>query len=154
MALATAGTSLLAGCDNPKANVQDCVSVRDEIVNVIQQKVTAPGTLRNARMVPGGRYSFVSAELHAPTEDKHALGDILTWATRDQNGSDFLSVDIHARDASVWPRASFDVRRRGAIESRACTGLVRGKTRAQIKCEQDQRTGSIDLPNGKDCGDL
>ena len=48
------------------------------------------------------------------------------------------------------------MRKKGAYESRACTDISRGKTKAQIKCEQDQLGdgNSPALPGNKDCGDL
>ena len=67
----------------------------------------------------------------------------------------FVSVDVHAREESTWPHASFTVTKDGVIESRACTGLNTGKTKAQLDCEQRQSSGeNVPLPSGKDCSDL
>lgn len=153
LVLALASLGMLAGCDNPTANVEQCATPGAEVVEAIQQELSVPGKLRNAKMVPDARYTFISAELHPPDVDRHDEGDILTWATRDLEGSEFVSVDVHARESSSWPHASFDVRERGAIESRACTNFNRGKTRAQIECEQDQAQSGAGLPNGVDCSD-
>ena len=49
----------------------------------------------------------------------------------------------------------FTVTKDGAIESRACAALNRGKTKAQIDCEQRKNSGNVvALPDGKDCSDL
>ncbi len=94
--------------------------------------------------------------MHLQSDAPHDKGDIATWATRDiKSSSDFLSVDVHAREDSTWPHAPFNVTEDGAIESRACTGLNTGKTRAQLDCEQRQSSGeNVGLPKGKDCSDL
>ena len=99
-------------------------------------------------------YTMVSAELHAAGDDKHDKGDILTWAARDVDGARFVSVDVNARDDSRWPHASFGVAENGVIESRACTGLNLGKTKAQIECEQNSGSSSADVAGGHQCSDL
>lgn len=159
--LAVAVASLtFAACGNPKQSVQHCVGAAEETVLAIQQKVKpdAKAKLRNGKMVrlKGADYTFVSAEMHLDEDAPHDKGDIATWATKDIKDSDgFLSVDVHAREDSTWPHAPFKVTEEGAIESRACTGLNTGKTRAQIDCEQRQSSGeNVALPKGKDCSDL
>jgi len=148
----------VAGCGNPTQAIRHCIGASDQTVLAIQQKLTGAQKLRNAKMVhlEGSDYVFVSAELHPFSDQPHDKGDIATWATTDvKTPEDFLSVDVHAREESTWPRASFDVTRDGVIESRACTGLNTGKTRAQINCEQQESAGdSVQLPKGKDCSDL
>ena len=102
IALCFASVLGLAGCTNPTASVQKCVGAPDQVVSDIQQKLTAAGSLRNGKMVTeGSGYTFVSAELHAAGDAKHQQGDILTWATRDPTGADFVSVDVHARSDST-----------------------------------------------------
>jgi hypothetical protein len=103
---------------------------------------------------PGTDETFVSAELHLRSDEPHDEGDILTWITADADGGEFRSVDVNARDQSSWPPAAVDVRAPGARESRACTGLNVGKTKAQLQCEQDQASGEVALPQGKECDDL
>jgi len=150
--------ALLAGCGNPTQSVQHCIGAPDSAVLAIQQKFTAKGKLRNGKMVhlEGAPETFISAEIHLDSDAKHDKGDIATWATRDLNSTtDFQSVDVHARENSTWPHAAFDVTTAGAIESRACTGLNRGKTAAELRCEQEQESGNnVALPKGKDCSDL
>jgi hypothetical protein len=157
-AAAVLGMSLLAACGNPKTSVNRCQGASEEVMSAIQTKLTANGKLRNAKLVrpKASPYTFVSAEIHLNEDAAHDDGDIATWATKDIKSTDgFVSVDVHAREESKWPHASFKVTRDGAIESRACTGLNSGKTRAQIKCEQDQSSGeNVQLPQGKDCSDL
>ena len=148
----------LSGCGNPTQSTSNCAGVSDGAVRAIQQRITGAETLRNVRMVHlrNGEYAFVSGELHPHSDDPHQKGDIATWATRDiKSADDFLAVDVHAREESTWPHASFDVTADGAIESRACTGLSRGKTPAQVACEQAEAAGqSAGLPSGKKCSDL
>ena len=155
--VALAGITLLAGCGNPQQSVRHCQGAPDDAILAIQQKLTAQGKLRNGKMVhlKGSPY-MVSAEIHLDSDAPHDKGDIATWATDDITSSDqFQSVDVHAREESSWPHASFDVTEDGAIESRACVGLNTGKTKAQIRCEQDKSSGeNVALPAGKDCGDL
>jgi len=150
--------SVLAACGNPTTSVSRCQGASDQVMSAIQTKLTAKGKLRNAKLVrpKASPYTFVSAEIHLFQDAPHDSGDIATWATKDiKSANDFVSVDEHARSESKWPDASFKVTKDGAIESRACTGLNTGKTRAQIKCEQDQSSGEqVQLPKGKDCSDL
>ncbi len=156
--LAVASFAILAGCGNPTQSVRHCVGAPEDIVQAIQQKLTAKGKLRNAKLVhlSGSPNSFISAEIHLDSDDKHDKGDIATWSTTGVDSAEgFQSVDVHAREESAWPQARFTVTKNGALESRACTGLNRGKTRAQIQCEQDQNSGEgVNLPADKDCSDL
>jgi hypothetical protein len=148
---------LLGGCGSPAQAVTHCVGAPDNVVQAVQQKLTAKGKLRNAKLVtvPGSPRSFLSAEIHLDTDAKHDKGNIATWVTTDtKNLDDFHAVDVHAREESTWPAARFTVTADGAIESRACTNLTRGKTRAQLRCERDQNSGSLGLPKGTDCGNL
>ncbi len=94
--------------------------------------------------------------MHLGSDAAHDKGDIATWATDDIKSDDgFMSVDVHAREDSTWPHAPFTVTKDGAIESRACASLNRGKTKAQIDCEQRKNSGDVvALPDGKDCSDL
>jgi hypothetical protein len=152
--------ALLPACGNPTQSVQNCVSAPDRVISAIQQRVkpNSDATLRNGRMVHlhGSATTFVSAELHVRSDDRHHKGDVATWATDDTTSGDgFVSVDVHAREESAWPHARFGVTKNGALESRACAALNAGKTKAQIDCEQRQNSGQgIQLPGGKDCSDL
>lgn len=151
--LVLAGVPSLSGCGNPTASVSRCLGAPDATVTAIQQRLTVSGDLRNGKMVkplaPNG-FTMISAELHPTSADKHDKGDILTWAARDPVKSDFVSVDANARDDSGWPHASFGVSASGVIESRACTGLNLGKTKAQLECEQNRGSANVDVGGG-DC---
>ena len=130
---------LLAACGNPSQDVAGCTGVDDAVTTAISQRLdVGAGTLRNAKQVRAGRTTFISAELHARADAKHDKGDVLTWATRNLKGATFEAVDEHARTNSSWPRAAFNVSAKGAYASRACTDINRGKTKAQIACEQRQ----------------
>jgi hypothetical protein len=157
-AVALAGVSFLAGCGNPTQSVKRCQGAADDVTLAIQKKLTTKGKLRNTKLVhpEGVPYTFISSEIHRDSEAPHDKGDIATWATKDvKSANGFLSVDEHAREESKWPVAPFKVTKDGAVESRACTGLNTGKTRAQIECEQRQASGEgVQLPQGKDCSDL
>ncbi len=150
------GCSFLLACGNPTQPVADCVGAPDDLVQAIQKGVIVDAELRNGKMVEaaGTPYSFVSAEVHPVADDPHKKGDIATWAVPDADGQEFLAVDGVAHDQSSWPAAPFTVTEHGAIESRACTNLTRGKTPAQVECERESNGDSIQLPGGKDCGDL
>jgi hypothetical protein len=118
------------------------------VVTAIQQRLTVAGTLRNAQSVTSSAsgVTFVSAELHLRTDKLNAKGDILTWAAPGAHPSPdaFASVDAHARTDSSLPRATFDVRRDGAILSRACTNKYLGTTpaRANPACANVGGTGA------------
>jgi hypothetical protein len=118
-------------------------------------KLTVPGMLRNGRIVKGGDgQNFLSAELHRPGEGRHAKGDLLTFEVASGDANGFLAMDVNARDDSSWRHSSLDMGVDGARESRACVDVARGKTKAQIECEQRQNTGSTPLPGDKGCADL
>jgi hypothetical protein len=148
-ALAIVTTS---ACGSPKTDTEGCAGVSNEQVSTISTKLDpGVGHLRNAMSFNRGTdgITFVTAELVAPGSAPHDKGSLLTWAL--PRGSDrFVSVDEHARSKSSWPRAAFDVRKEGAYQSRSCANLRRGKTPAQIRCEQTQNTGPP-IP-GVDCG--
>lgn len=155
--LALASTVLVTACGTPTQAVDRCQSAPDELARAIQARLTADGTLRNAKLVrpATGAYTFVSAEIHLRSAAPHDKGEIGTWATKDTEQPDaFVAVDARARQQSRWPGAPFTVTADGAIESRACTWLNAGKTRAQLRCEQARAAGeSMRLPGGKDCRD-
>jgi hypothetical protein len=155
-ATALFATSFLSACGNPTQPLADCVGLPDDVLQVIQQRVTVDAELRNGKIVEldGAPYVFVSAEVHPVSADPHSSGDIATWAVSDVDTEEFLAVDVVARDQSSWPAAPFNVTEVGAIESRACTDLSRGKTPAQVECEREANDRSIPLPDGKQCSDL
>jgi hypothetical protein len=162
IAVAIAGFTLSA-CGNPSTQVEGCGGTAPEVVAAISEKLHPNvGKLRNTHQFSKGTggITFITAELHNPDKGKahdqrHDKGDLLTWSTKNLKSGEFESVDEHARTESSWPGAPFDVRKKGAYESRACTDISRGKTKAQIKCEQDQLDANAPaLPGGKNCGDL
>ena len=162
VAMVAAGFTFVA-CGNPETEVTGCTGTSPDVVDAISAKLHKDvGRLRNAHQFSKGTggITFITAELHDPDkgkarEQRHDKGDLLTWATRDVKSGRFESVDEHARTDSSWPASSFDVRKPGAYESRACTDISRGKTKAQIECEQQQNDqGGVGLPGAKDCGDL
>lgn len=162
IAVAIAGFTLSA-CGNPTTDVNGCGGTAPEVVAAISEKLHPNvGKLRNTHQFSKdtGGITFITAELHAPDKgqahaQRHDKGDLLTWSTKSLNSGEFESVDEHARTESSWPAAPFDVRHKGAYESRACTDISRGKTKAQIKCEQDQLDANAPaLPGNKNCGDL
>lgn len=151
----------LAGCSqmtNPTYDVGaiGCTGAADATLRTIGEKLTVDGALRNGKAVkaPTGGDIYVSAELHLRSDQRHDKGDILTWVTTDLEGSDFSSVDVHAREDSSWPHADVDVRAAGARESRSCTALSVGKTKAQLKCEQDEQNSDVNVPGDLNCSDL
>jgi hypothetical protein len=162
VALALAcSAACFAGCSNPtvpEAQLNQCSGTSDTVAQLISQKLdTGAGKLRNVKQVTSDGVTFISAELHAPSDKKHDKGDILTWAsTTAKDPTSFKSVDVHAKEKSSWPKATFDVRKNGAYASRACTNISRGKTKAQIACEQ-QSSGANGGPSfnvNKNCGNL
>jgi hypothetical protein len=120
----------MVGCSAPSLSLKDCSDAPPPVVQAIALRLTAPGSLRNAQTItaPSSDVTFVSAELHLRSDKSDAKGDILTWAVPGATAApgDFVSVDEHARKDSSWPQASFDVRRDGAIRSRACTDQYLG----------------------------
>jgi hypothetical protein len=163
VAVAITGLTLSA-CGNPETNVDGCSGTAPEVVAAISEKLHSDvGKLRNAHQFSKGTggITFITAELHNPDkgqehDQRHDKGDLLTWSTTDIKNNQFESVDEHARVESSWPGAPFDVRHDGAYESRACANISRGKTKAQLKCEQDQLGdgNSPGLPGNKNCEDL
>ena len=149
----------LCGCSQISAPTYDlqsvgCRSASDAMLATASSKLTVDGALRNGKIVDGGAgRQFMSAELHRRDDDKHDKGDLLTFAVIDGNESEFLAVDIHAREDSSWPAAQFGVQEHGARESRACADIVRGKTKAQIECESGS-AGQAPVPGNRDCGSL
>jgi len=152
--LVLSGFPVLGGCGNPTASVSRCLGTPDATVAAIQDRLTIPGSLRNGKMVkplrPNG-FTIVSAELHPTGADKQAKGDILTWASRNLTAGRFESVDANARNDSGWPHANFGVSADGVIESRACTGLNLGKTKAQLACEQNRGSSNVNVGGSNDC---
>src|SRR5262245_32236211 len=141
---------------NPTYDLEEtsCKSASSTTIEILQTRVEADGKLRNGMQVQVGDDTFVSAELHLRSEERHEHGDILTWVTTNADGDEFSSVDVHAREESSWPESDRDVRANGARESRACAALNLGKTKAQIECEQRASTGETPTPGQPKCGDL
>ena len=159
-AVAVAGFTLVA-CGNPETEVEGCTGTSNEVVAAISERLHRNvGRLRNTHQFSQGTdgYTFITAELHDPEkgkEDRHDKGDLLTWATRNEDSGQFEAVDERARTESSWPGASFDVREKGVYESRACTNISRGKSKAQIECEQEQSDPNAPaIPGGKECDEL
>jgi hypothetical protein len=159
-AVAVAGFTLVA-CGNPETEVEGCTGTSDEVVAAISERLNRNvGRLRNTHQFSKGTdgLTFITAEIHDPEkgkEDRHEKGDLATWATTNERSGQFMSVDEHARTESSWPPASFDVRKTGAYESRACTNISRGKSKKQIECEQEQSDPNAPaIPGGKECDEL
>jgi len=162
LALASSA-AFFVGCSNPTvpdSQINACSGTSDSVAASISSKLHKDvGHLRNVKQVTNDGITFISAELHAPGDSKHHKGDILTWAaTSAKDPTDFTSVDVHAREKSSWPGAKFDVTKRGAYASRACTNITRGKTKAQIECEQKSNNNTNGGPsinvNNKHCENL
>ncbi len=134
------GAVSLSSCSNPEADVSACGGVPDQVLKVIGQRLDVAGILRNGRMVPGkhGEPSFVSAELHRTGTSDGLAGDVLTFASDDVKGGQFLSVDPYARANTSWPGAHFDVDHGDAMESRSCANTVKGLTKKQRECRERQ----------------
>lgn len=117
-----------AACAPPVADTTHCQPVPPSTLAAVAGglRVASPATLRHGYLAqpPGSPVVFVSAELHL-TEDRQAKkGDVLTWAVTEPGR--FASVDQNARRKSSWPPAAFDVRKAGAMQSRACTAAKVG----------------------------
>lgn len=114
-----------SGCASTKADEASCRRAPADVVARLQSRLTTPGELRNAAMGPpaAGGLTFVSAELHAEGDRDDKKGKILTWASTAAAAADYVAVDVYAREKSSWPPAGFDVRKDGAIASRACAAL-------------------------------
>jgi len=147
------GAVSLSSCSNPQADVSACGGVPDQVLKVIGQRLDVAGIFRNGRMVPGkhGEPSFVSAELHRTGTRDGLAGDVLTFATTDVKGGQFVSVDPYARANTSWPGAHFDVERGDAMESRSCANVVKGLTKKQLDCRaRQQQNGQVAVPGACD----
>ena len=105
-------------------------------METLEASLTERGTLRHGRTHErADDQFFVSAEFLPTDKDDDFDGDILTWFTDDLEGSDFFSVDEHARDRSDWAEADFGVGEGGVITSRGCVLVVRGEPESD-ECEE------------------
>ena len=105
-------------------------------METLEARLTGHGTLRHGRIHERANDEFfVSAEYLPADKDDDFDGDILTWFTDDPEGSDFLSVDEHARDQSGWSATDFGVSEDGAVSSRGCVLVVRGEPESD-ECEE------------------
>lgn len=127
---------ILAACASPSIDVAQCDVALIVTMETLEAHLTDDGTLRHGRALEraDGEF-FVSAEFLPADEDDDFDGDILTWFTEDPAGSNFFSVDEHARDRSDWPIAEFGVSEDGAITSRGCVLVVRGEPEND-ECEE------------------
>lgn len=106
----------------PQPNDSACGKPANEVKGSIESHISEAGSLRNARTYSpdGSDWTFVSVEHRTPLEIKRDRnGHIMTFAF-EGDGGDVVAVDQRARDESSLPDAPFDVRRKGAIESRGC----------------------------------
>ena len=126
----------LAACAGPSIDVSGCDVALTVTMETLQAGLTEDGTLRHGRVHERADGEvFVSAEFLPTDKDDDFDGDILTWFTDDLEGSDFLSVDEHARDRSDWAGADFGVSEDGVITSRGCILVVRGEPESD-ECEE------------------
>ena len=126
----------LAACAGPSIDVSGCDVALTVTMETLQASLTEDGTLRHGRVHERADGEvFVSAEFLPTDKDDDFDGDILTWFTDDLEGSDFLSVDEHARDRSDWAGADFGVSEDGVITSRGCVLVVRGEPESD-ECEE------------------
>ena len=134
----------LAACGSPtmKATAAVCTPTTDAVLKNIGSKLQVDGALRNSRTVSRGGMNFISAELHKADDKPNAKGDLLTWAVTGTGSNDFVAVDVHAREDTGWPHAQFDVRKDGAMLSRACADEIRG----QVPCPGQSST--VTVPKG------
>ena len=127
---------ILATCAGPSIDSSECEVALIVTMETLGQRLTEDGTLRHGRAHErADREFFVSAEFLPADKDDDFDGDILTWFTENPAGSDFVSVDEHARDRSDWPEADFGVDENGAITSRGCVLVVRGEL-PDDECEE------------------
>ena len=121
---------LAAACASTVAKEADCRHADPSMLRVLQQRITVDGTLRNGavRTEASNDITFVTAELHKAGDRDNKAGNLLTWSIDSPSSQDFRSVDVRARDDSSWPKAAYDVRHKGASESRACAALWVGDT--------------------------
>ncbi len=127
---------ILAACAGPSIDVSECDVALTVTMETLEASLTENGSLRHGRTHEraDGEF-FVSAEFLPSDKDDDFDGDILTWFTDDLEGSDFLSVDEHARDRSDWAGADFGVGEDGVITSRGCVLVVRGEPESD-ECEE------------------
>ena len=127
---------ILTACAGPSIDVAGCDVALTVTMETLQGRLTGDGTLRHGRTHEraDGEF-FLSAEFLPADKDDDFDGDILTWFTDDLEGSDFLSVDEHARDQSDWAGADFGVSEDGAVTSRGCVLVVRGEPESD-ECEE------------------
>jgi hypothetical protein len=112
----------LPACASPRLDVASCQATSKSTVRALAANLTVAGSLRHAYQLsePSSGYTMVSAELHLSSDKLTKKGHILTFAARGRPVR-FVAVDGNARRDTRLPPASFDVRARGAILSRACT---------------------------------
>ena len=134
----------LNGCGSPtlKTSAGVCTPTSDTVLKTIGAKLSVDGTLRNSRTVSRGTTNFVSAELHKTADKPDTKGDLLTWAVTESGSNEFVAVDVHAREDTSWPHAPFDVRKDGAMQSRACADQIRG----EVPCPGQLST--VTIPKG------
>jgi hypothetical protein len=113
---------LLGACVTTRPSEVACTHAPEDVVEVLQAKVTTPGELRNASLWADDEsgYTFVTAELREAEDAEDTNGELLTWVSGDVGGTEFFSVDVYARDHSDWPDAPFGVTADGAVDSRGC----------------------------------
>lgn len=127
---------ILAACAGPSIDVSECDVALTVTMETLEARLTEDGTLRHGRAHERADDElFVSAEFLPADKEDDFDGDILTWFTDDPEGSDFLSVDEHARDQSDWAGAGFGVGEDGAVTSRGCVLVVRGEPESD-ECEE------------------
>ncbi|MCY3631091.1 MAG: hypothetical protein OXH29_00270 [bacterium] len=127
---------ILAACSGPSIDVSECNVALTVAMETLEARLTEDGTLRHGRTHERDEGEFfVSAEFLPSEKDDDFEGDILTWFTDDLEGSDFFSVDEHARDQSGWAAADFGVSEDGAITSRGCVLVYRGEPESD-ECEE------------------
>ncbi|MCY3577662.1 MAG: hypothetical protein OXH53_10155 [bacterium] len=126
---------ILAACAGPSIDVSECDVALTVSMETLEARLTEDGTLRHGRAHErADDQFFVSAEFLPADKEDDFDGDILTWFTDDPEGSDFFSVDEHARDRSDWAGADFGVSEDGVITSRGCVLVVRGEPESD-ECE-------------------
>ena len=124
-----------------KTSASVCSPTSDAVLKSIGGKLQVGGALRNGRTVSKSGLNFISAELHKPDDKPTAKGDLLTWAVQG-TGGEFVAVDVHAREDTGWPHAQFDVRKDGAMLSRACADEIKGT----VPCPG--QTSTVTVPRG------
>lgn len=113
--------TVLTGCA-PQPNNKACGQPSPQLVQTIETQISSSGQFRRPRSFsPGGSsWTFVSIEQRDPIQVKeNKQGNILTFAVN-TDGATILAVDQRARRDSTFGHAPFNVREKGAIESRGC----------------------------------